>query len=99
MTTIAEQFAAKLLDDGQNWETEDGVEFDELAEQMGATVTYSAREYTDDLDNPYVYVDGFQSEHISDDPIRYEFSDGSAVVAAGAGWDLEGEERFSWAGA
>lgn len=29
---------------------------------------------------------------------RYVFSDGSAIVAGGACWDLEGKEPFSWRG-
>ena len=64
---------------------------------MGATVTYSAREYDDD--NNLHYVDGLHSSYIADDPIRFEFRDGSAVVVAGAGWDFEGADRYSWAGA
>jgi hypothetical protein len=30
---------------------------------------------------------------------RYYFSDGSAIVAGVGGWDIEGDEPFSWAGA
>jgi len=30
--------------------------------------------------------------------IRYSFCDGSAIVDAGDGWDVEGHEPFSWAG-
>jgi hypothetical protein len=30
---------------------------------------------------------------------RYLFADGSAIVEAGAAWDIEGAEPFSWAGA
>lgn len=30
---------------------------------------------------------------------RYLFPDGSAIVAGVGGWDIEGEEPFSWAGA
>ncbi len=32
------------------------------------------------------------------DPVRYVFPDGSAVVAAGDGWDVEGATAFSWKG-
>ena len=96
--SIAEVFAAKLGNDGMRLETDDGVESEDLAERMDAVVTYSAREYTDDIDQPYEFVDGYVGTHISDDPIRFEFDDGSAVVVAGAGWDIEGEERFSWEG-
>ena len=34
----------------------------------------------------------------SPDAVRYEFADGSAIIDAGAGWDIEGAERWSWAG-
>ena len=30
---------------------------------------------------------------------RYEFPDGSAIVAGVGAWDIEGDEPFSWAGA
>lgn len=96
MSTAAEQFAAALGDDGQNFETDNGISFDNLAEQMGATLMYSAREYADDIDNTMTYVDGFESSHISGDPIRYAFPDGSAIVLAGEAWDIEGTDRYSW---
>lgn len=31
--------------------------------------------------------------------VRYAFPDGSAIVAAEGGWDVEGSQPFSWAGA
>lgn len=31
------------------------------------------------------------------DATRYPFGDGSAIVIAGGGWDVEGDEPFSWA--
>jgi hypothetical protein len=37
--------------------------------------------------------------HNTGDVYRYVFADGSAIVVAGDGWDIEGEEPFSWAGA
>lgn len=30
---------------------------------------------------------------------RWEFEDGSAIVIAGDGWDIEGSKPFSWLGA
>ena len=30
---------------------------------------------------------------------RYEFPDGSAIVAGVGAWDIEGDKPFSWAGA
>lgn len=34
----------------------------------------------------------------SRDLTRYLFPDGSAIVAGVGGWDIEGDEPFSWAG-
>lgn len=98
MTTDAENFAARLNNDGQCWETDDGVSFVDLADEMDATPIYSTRAgYTDD-DQP-IYTDGTSFTYSSvDDPIRNEFPDGSAIVEIGGAWDLEGEQRFSWAG-
>lgn len=95
MTTIAENFITHFAD-GQTFETAEDILFSDLAKQWGADVTYSAREY--DEDGAIHYVDGYHDGYISGDPIRHEFSDGSAVVEAGDGWDLEGPERYSWAG-
>lgn len=44
------------------------------------------------------YVDGYRSTE-NRDLFRYEFADGSAIVTSPAGWDIEGSEPFSWAGA
>lgn len=93
MATLAEQFASALYDDGQCFETDEGVTFEELIDQMDAVVTYSSRGYTD---GTLQYVDGTCCGHIHGDPIRYEFSDGSAVVEAGDAWDIEGGTRYSW---
>lgn len=93
MNTLAEQFASALYDDGQCFETDVGVTFEELIDRMGATVTYASREHTDGV---IQYADGTRYGHIHGDPIRYEFSDGSAVVEAGGAWDIEGETRYSW---
>jgi hypothetical protein len=98
-TTLAQQFADRMGNDGQRWHTDNAESFAEVAEQMGATVEYSARAPRDSEEEPQRYIAGHRSSHASDDPIRYAFSDGSAVVAAGAAWDIEGAEPFSWAGA
>lgn len=95
MTTNAKEFSRRLNDDGQCWMTGEGINFDELAQLMDAQVTYSVRDH--DVKGNLIYIDGQSCRHISGDPIRYEFPDGSAVVAAGAGWDLEGVIRYSWA--
>lgn len=39
------------------------------------------------------------STGFADDPIRYEFCDGSAIVICGDGWDVEGVDLYSWEGA
>ena len=31
------------------------------------------------------------------DPVAYRLADGSAIVVNGDGWDVEGDEPFSWA--
>jgi len=97
MTTIAEKFAANLKNDGQLFETDDGVEFEELAEQMGAKATYANRAGYDEDGNP-VLEDGYRGEHFLGDPVRFDFPDGSAVVQSGEAWDLKGAGAFSWAG-
>jgi len=33
-----------------------------------------------------------------DSPVAYQFADGSGIVVHGDGWDIEGNEPFSWAG-
>ena len=40
-----------------------------------------------------------RSGDFADDPVAYRLPDGSAIVTAGDGWDLEGVARYSWAGA
>ena len=75
--TTAERIAGLLGDDGERWETDDGVTFDDLCAEAGAVrIRDSARELT-----------------------RYEFPDGSAIVAGVGAWDIEGDKPFSWAGA
>lgn len=94
-STIAEQFAALLGNDGQVFETQDGLSFDELADKMGAIVTYSKRDYSS---GTLKYVDGFENDHVCGDPVQYQFTDGSAVVVAGDAWDFEGQSIFLWSG-
>lgn len=94
--TAADALAALLHDDGQCWEADDGRRLQQIAADLGAVVTYSARSYTDDGD--LVHVDGHRAGHLAGDPVRYEFADGSAIVAAGDAWDHEGDARYSWRG-
>ena len=75
--TIAEKIAQLLGNDGQRWETEEGLTFDDLCAEAGAVrIRDDARELT-----------------------RYEFPDGSAIVASPGAWDIEGSTPYSWAGA
>lgn len=94
----SQEFAALFDNDGQVFETADGTDFDAVAERMGATIGYSNREYLENEMGAYEFTVGHGSEYIAGDPIRYEFPDGSSVVAAGGGWDFEGDELFSWRG-
>jgi len=87
--TEAEKVAAKLGNDGQDW---DG--FESLVE--GAEVEY-AREYIDD-DGNRAYERTDRSSHFAGYPVRYVFGDGSAIVEAGDAWDLEGNDPFAWKG-
>ena len=100
--TKAQLLSAALGDDGQNFETESGATLQDLAEIMGAETEYSRRviELLDEeLGAAYnELILCTRSEHSGDDPVRYSFDDGSAIVVAGNGWDVEGSVPFSWAG-
>jgi len=87
--TMAERVAAKLGNDGQNW---DG--FESLVKD--ADVEY-AREYIDD-DGNRAYERTDRSSHFAGYPVRYVFDDGSAIVEAGDAWDIEGDAPFTWQG-
>lgn len=99
MTSTAHKIAAALHDDGQCFEAEDGRTFDELVSAEKPHVQYAGPAITDgdgrivgrDVVNP--------GDHAAGDPVRYQFADGSAIVLAGAAWDIEGSEPFWWAGA
>ena len=92
--STAQMVARMLDDDGQRFETEDGTEFDTLMAQYGAQVTYANR-IGDALH--YTFEPGTRSGWYPSDPINYRFPDGSAIIAIGGGWDLEGGEGpFSW---
>ena len=97
--TTAEIVAARLGDDGQKWETDDGVDFEVLMDQYHCRIIYgqsgSVRNYES---GQYETQEVSQSDYISGDPIRYLFDDGSAIVFSGQAWDIEGVKPFSWAG-
>ena len=97
-TTMAQQLAARLNNDGQCWIDADGCDFEEIAVELGVTVEYAQRtgEYNDA--GEMIYTAGSRSSHIADDLVRYAFPDGSAIIASGDAWDFEGKTPFSWAG-
>ena len=82
----ASALSVALGNDGQNFER-NGVTLDEIASDLGAVVTYSARYYGAD-DGELRYIDGSKSGHMDGDPVRYEFSDMTAIVVAGDCWDF-----------
>jgi hypothetical protein len=93
-TTLAHVFAALFGDDGQCFETADGIGFSRIASDMNAAVEYGIRAYDDN--DQLVYEVGHRSGWFSGDPVRYVFPDGSAVVEQGGAWDIEGATPFSW---
>ena len=90
--TIAQTISSMFGNDGMNFSADDGRDFDEVccsyhAEKSRGRCWYDADgAMTADYD-----PDG--------DMVRYEFSDGSAIVISGDAWDIEGETPFSWASA
>jgi len=89
--TIAEQVASVFRNDGQVWKTDSSKSFDEVCKEHGADIEY-AEAYYDDGETHYRHSYS-PTEHI-----RYTFSDGSALVVHGDGWDYEGDSPFSWRG-
>ena len=96
-TSIAEQVAARLGDDGMLFTSESGEDLAEVCESMGGEMAKGRTRYDDERDCEVVEPVA-RGEQIFD-LIRYEFDDGSAIVIAGEQWDIEGDEPFSWAGA
>ena len=90
-TTIADALAAEIGGDGRDWTRFDRFEAEAIA------VEYGESRWDEDA-NAYYAFRVSRSDH-TDGPIRHVFRDGSAIVAAGDGWDVEGDEPFSWAGA
>lgn len=90
MNTTAHTVAAQL---GNNGMIFDGLR--EACEAAGASVEYSQRVGVAEDGRP-IYKAGWIGHHLSDDPVRYVFADGSAIVTAGDGWDIEGKDPFSW---
>ena len=97
--TQAEVFAELFHRNGTVFETDAGITMDQMFESSGVNPEYSRRVYDrDDHEGGYRLQSGYACTHISGDPIRYEFSDGSCIVVAGEAWDFEGKYPFSWAG-
>ena len=92
--TLAEQVAARLGDDGQQFETPDGTGLADLCAQKGAVET---RGRTGIVDGERVVIWPI-FDRTTETLWRYEFSDGSAIVATFDCWDTEGDEPFSFAG-
>lgn len=93
---VAEQISQRLGEEGQVWKDRYGVELDQLCRDAGAVLSYARSQWDEDA-REYQPVEVYRT-----DPwtlVRYGFSDGSAIVAAEGGWDIEGETPFSWAGA
>lgn len=95
--TTAEMVSGFFDDDGQNFETKDGKNLEQICLDLGAEVVYSNRDYGDE--GNLIYICGNKAAYISGDPIRYVFEDESAIVEAGDEWDIEGLTPFSWKGA
>jgi hypothetical protein len=100
LTTTAEKVAAAFGNDGQCFEhAASGQRLEAACEDQAATVEHGVREYSPEGNGSYRVVAGYSGDHIAGDPVRYVFPDGSAIVIAGDGWDIEGAAPFSWAGA
>ena len=91
--TIAEQVASVFRNDGQVWKTDSNKSFDEVCKEHGADIEYAEAYYVEEEDEIYYRQSDYPTEHI-----RYTFSDGSALVVHGDGWDYEGDSPFSWRG-
>jgi len=94
--SIATEISRLMGDDGQRFESADGASLDALCAARRARVQYGRPLHDDGACRAEPVT---RSEYRSGDPVRYQFDDGSAIVVAGAAWDLEGTEPFSWAGA
>ena len=92
----ASALSMALGNDGQKFER-NGITLEEIAADLGAVVTFSARDYSAN-DGELRYVDGTESGHMYGDPVRYEFPDRTAIVVAGDCWDFEGNDNYSFAG-
>lgn len=96
MARMADQIAARFGNDGQRFEDAKGSTIADTCDN--ACVAYGkARSAWNGETREYEYVEVPRGESAYD-AMRYEFEDGSAIVIAGDGWDVEGARHFSWAG-
>ncbi len=84
--TIAEQVAETMGNDGQVYEAPDRRSLDDVCWE-----TLLRKVSTADHDG--VATPGGWSPNAR----RYEFIDGSAIIDAQTGWDIEGKEPWTWA--
>ena len=98
MKNMAEKIARLFEDDGSMFYNANGDSLEHACMDAGAEMIFAARtgEITDD--GRMIYEEGYRNDHVSGDPIRFLFADGSAIVVAGDGWDIEGDKPFSWEG-
>lgn len=91
---IADKLAAEFGNDGQIFEhPATGETLKAVCERHGARVEY-ARRGANFAETGDYYVSPWHGDHIDGDPIRFVFTDGSAIVEIGDGWDIEGPEPF-----
>jgi hypothetical protein len=94
MTTIAQQIADKLDNDGLCWTAfDDGAHFYELVAEAGATKSRGRRVFYGP-DTTQDYVEVARGHAIASDITRYKFPDDSAIVTHGDCWDIEGSKPF-----
>jgi len=98
--TKAHMVAWLLGNSGRAFQVEingEAYELDALCRALGATEERYRRHTTSTGDTVYIRVG--LGERTSSTVTRFSFDDGSAIVAAGDAWDIEGETLCSWAGA
>lgn len=95
--TIAAQIAEQFGDDGQRWQDDEGRALSEVCKtrSVGYAKACSRWDYEQDCG----VIEEVARGESAYDLIRYVFEDGSAIVITDGGWDIEGAEPFSWAGA
>lgn len=105
--TTAQVVARAAGEDGMRFKVVEGGDFldtiwiHDLAEAAGAKRECARRHwFEDDAWSGHYELEPVPCCRIdSHTAIRYVFPDGSAIVIIGDGWDIEGDEPFSWAGA